>query len=312
VSSPKSSRRLPLAALAAALLPISGCSRDDGAVSTAHAEARRSAAAARTPAAVVLPGLAKSPTPYVVEPVTNGGTIAGTVAIDGPAPLDSTIHPPDEIARTCGGDFVDRTLDAQGPNVRGAIVWLEGIRRGRALPVTRRYEVSIDHCRLVPRVQPVVAGSTIQLHSLDALRSLVRVTRWPGGETRSTIATNNDGEVVPDDRAIGSVGTFEVRGAQPAWLRAWVLAFDHPYFTTSGTGGTYALTEIPPGQYRLVAWHERLGRVEQPVTVTAGQTATVAIRMRGAPNAAVADPGVADSGGRDTTPRADSVPRSPR
>lgn len=300
MSSSLSRRSFPLAALAAALLSIPGCSRDDGAVSTAHAEARRNAAA--TPPDVVLPGLAPSPTPYIVEPVTNGGTISGIVALDGPPPLDSTIHPPEEIARTCGGDFVDRTLDAQGPNVSGAIVWLEGIRRGRALPVTRRFEVTLDHCRLVPRVQPVVAGSTIQLHSLDALRSLVRVAQWPGGETRSTIATNNDGEVVPDDRAIASVGAFEVRGAQPAWLRAWVLAFDHPYFTTSGTGGTYTLTEIPPGQYRLVAWHERLGRVEQPVTVTAGQTTTVAIRMRAsAPN--VSAPVGPDSATADTSRR---------
>jgi hypothetical protein len=274
-------RALALVAFVAASVAASGCSRDDGAVSTAHAEAQRAAAPAAVPTDVVLPAIEAPTTPYVVEPVVNGGTVSGLVQLDGPAPVDSTIRPPAEIARTCGGDFVDRTVDAQGPNVRGVIVWLEGARRGRALPITRRYEVALDHCRLTPRAQPMIAGGTVHVHSLDALRSLVRIVQWPGGATRATIATNNEGELVPDDRAVASVGAYEVRGAQPGWLRAWLLAFDHPYFTTTGAGGAYAIPDVPPGAYRLVAWHERLGRVEQPVTVTAGQATTVVVRMKG-------------------------------
>lgn len=268
---------------APALLALSAlaCSKDEGAVSTAHAEARATARNV-TPPDVVLPGIVASATPYVGETVTNGGTVSGVVQLAAPIAIpDSTIQPPDEISRTCGGSFLDRTLELDGPNVRGAVVWLEGVSRGKALPTTRRFEVTLDHCRLQPRVQPMVAGGTVQLHTRDALRSLVRIVEWPGATLRSTIATNNEGEVVPDDRAVAAAGAYEVKGAQPTWLRAWLLAFDHPYFTSTGTGGTYTIGEIPPGSYKLVAWHERLGRVEVPVTITAGQTTTIALRFDG-------------------------------
>lgn len=285
-------------ASAVVLLVVSplGCSRDQGAVATARAEGRQAAPRVASPPDVVLPGIAPSPTPYVVEAVTNGGTLTGMVRVEGALPSDSTIRPPDEIARTCGGPFVDRTVEADGPNVRGVVVWLEGARRGKALPVERRYEVTLDHCRLAPRTQPMLAGGTVQVHARDALRSLVRIVEWPGGTLRATITTNNEGQVVPEDRAVAEPGAYEVRGAQPAWLRAWLLAFDHPYFTTTIAGGAYAITEIPPGTYTVVAWHERFGRVEAPVTIGAGQATTVTLTLP-APNGS---PGVSPNGAPDT------------
>ena len=36
---------------------------------------------------------------------------------------------------------------------------------------------------------------------------------------------------------------------------------------------------VPAGRYTLVAWHPRLGRVEQPVTVTAGQAVTAVVTL---------------------------------
>jgi PEGA domain len=32
---------------------------------------------------------------------------------------------------------------------------------------------------------------------------------------------------------------------------------------------------VPPGKYKLKVWHEKLGDLEQEVTVTAGQTTDV-------------------------------------
>jgi hypothetical protein len=55
------------------------------------------------------------------------------------------------------------------------------------------------------------------------------------------------------------------------------------YFATSDAGGAFALDAVPPGRYTLVAWHERLGRVERTVEVGAGAEAVVAIEMGGRP-----------------------------
>ncbi len=41
--------------------------------------------------------------------------------------------------------------------------------------------------------------------------------------------------------------------------------FSHPFFSVSGKDGSYKISGLPPGQYTVVAWHERLG--EQTVDV---------------------------------------------
>lgn len=271
--------------LAAALL-LAACSRGDGAVTTAHAEGESSRTALRPAPDAPLPKLPAGRASYTVQPVTDGGTVTGSVELDGALPIDTTIAPPENAQRACGTSFVDRALDAKGGRLAGVAVWLEGVTHGKALPELRRHEVAIAGCRLEPRVQTVALGGTLHVHSQDRLQSLIKVLRWPAGETAATVTTNDDGEVVPDDRVLGERGALELRGVQPSWMRAWVLVLDHPYATTTAAAGTFSLDSVPPGTYTLVAWHDRLGRVEQPITIAAGQTQSVTIRMHAAaPNA---------------------------
>lgn len=304
---PTSSLRLPTLLLTAAL--TTACSRGDASVTTAHAEGESARSALRPPSDVRLPDIAAPAEHYAVQPVADGGVVAGTVQVDGAAPTDSVIVTPEEIRAQCGASFPDRTLSLRGPQLGGAVVWLEGVRHGKALPAVRRHEVSITGCRLEPRAQAVFAGGTLHVHSEDRLKSLVRVLRWPGGEVAATVTTNDDGEVVPDDRVLAKVGTLELKGAQPAWLRAWVLVFDHPYAATTADAGTFSLDSVPPGQYTLVAWHERFGRVAQPVTVAAGQSVNVTLRF-GAPNATASPAGGAPVGApADTAVRGSDTAR---
>jgi plastocyanin len=51
------------------------------------------------------------------------------------------------------------------------------------------------------------------------------------------------------------------------WMRAWIGVVDHPYFSVTGADGRFQLTNVPPGTYTLVAWHESLGMREQSITV---------------------------------------------
>ncbi len=251
-------------------------------MTTAHAQAAAALPAARPAGEVALPEISRGAQPYVVRAVVDGGRIDGVVEVDRELAADSAIVPPEQLRRACGARVVPPAVPTRDGKGAGVAVWLEGVREGKALPAIRRHEVLLDACQLAPRVQTVVAGGTLHLHSADPMRALVRFVRWPAGDTVGTVATNNAGQVVPDDRVLAEAGAIEVAGLQPTWLRAWVLVLDHPYATTSTATGAFELDAVPPGQYTLVAWHERLGRVEQPVTVTAGGATTVSLRFGGA------------------------------
>ena len=55
--------------------------------------------------------------------------------------------------------------------------------------------------------------------------------------------------------------------------------FDHPYFTVPGADGTYQLAGVPPGDYTLVGWHERVGERTAPVKIERGRTATIDLSL---------------------------------
>ena len=54
------------------------------------------------------------------------------------------------------------------------------------------------------------------------------------------------------------------------WMFTYVTVTDHPYAAVSGKDGTFAIKNVPPGKYTLVAMHRKaaLAGVEQQIEVT--------------------------------------------
>jgi hypothetical protein len=44
---------------------------------------------------------------------------------------------------------------------------------------------------------------------------------------------------------------------------------ENPYFAATDGNGHYAISNVPPGTYKLKAWHERLPALEREITVPA-------------------------------------------
>jgi hypothetical protein len=58
-------------------------------------------------------------------------------------------------------------------------------------------------------------------------------------------------------------------------MSAVVLVLDNPYFAMPSEAGKYVIEGVPPGDYLMVGWHERIKPVMRSVHVTAGETARV-------------------------------------
>jgi hypothetical protein len=54
-----------------------------------------------------------------------------------------------------------------------------------------------------------------------------------------------------------------------AWMKSHCFVMEHPFFAVTGLDGRYTIKDLPPGTYTVRAWHERLGELDQEVTVTA-------------------------------------------
>ncbi len=59
------------------------------------------------------------------------------------------------------------------------------------------------------------------------------------------------------------------------WMKGYIAVFQHPYFAITGKDGTFELKNVPHGEFRIEAWHEKYGVLTQKVTLETNQTKTL-------------------------------------
>ena len=221
-------------------------------------------------------------TPYRAVAVSNGARLTGTIDFDGALPPDTVIElPPD--AAGCGQRITDHRVQRTGTKIGGAVVWISDIRTGKPLPMGRLFELANEDCMLTPQVQAVVAPATLNVVSGDVALHHDRIINVGTGELEGVAPFNDNGEVVPFDRILDKTEQLEITCDLHPWAKAWILVLDHPYFATSERSGAFSIDHVPPGTYRVKAWHPLLGVAEQSVTIAAGQGASVALKLAAVP-----------------------------
>jgi len=276
------------------------CSHDETA--SAHARNRpRSSENGVAPRPAVIAPAAQ---PYKIVPVAGGGTIAGTVDFEGTAPVAEVVRPSAD-QKVCGNLVVEKNVTLFGTRVGGAVVWLTDIRSGKAFPLERRFDLTNDGCTLDPFVQVISTNSTLNVGNDDRTLHTNRFINVGTGAIAAVAPFNDDGEVVPVDR-LKEAAEIEVVCEQHPWTHAWIAVLDHPYYAQTAANGTFSIDGIPPGRYRVRAWHPSLGYADDSVTVGEGLQANVAFRIRRAVPA-VPTPPAAES----AHPAASSTPAVP-
>ncbi len=51
------------------------------------------------------------------------------------------------------------------------------------------------------------------------------------------------------------------------WMQGYIGVLSHPYFAVTGDDGSFELKNLPPGEYLVEAWHEKLGIQSQKITI---------------------------------------------
>ena len=193
---------------------------------------------------------------YQVVQLTQTGTISGTVKWSGPLPRIPAF-PIDKDPQVCDPDShkirdLDRLIVGPQNGVANTVVFLKDISRGKAMdiPAARR---SLDQkqCRYEPHILLVPENGPLQLKSSDAVLHTVHMD---GAASYNLPFPFTDRTVT---RNMPTAGLVNVRcNGGHAWMNAEILVVSHPYYAVTDESGRFELTDVPPGQYQIVAWHE--------------------------------------------------------
>ena len=208
------------------------------------------------------------------------GSVSGTVTPSVPLVAAAPVTTGGDSV-VCGKTIPDSSVQQKGSGLGNVVVWLDGIRAGKPLPLEKRLELESDKCLLTPRVQAAVVGSAVNVLGHDPFRQHLLFLAAGDTAPRTAVLLGKDEQVIPTELPASAPGLVIVRDTDHPWPRAYLAVFDHPYYAVTKADGSFTIDGVPPGRYTLVAWHERTGRIEQAVDVAAGGTTRVSVTLSG-------------------------------
>ncbi|MGQ0714244.1 MAG: hypothetical protein ACT4PJ_10975 [Gemmatimonadaceae bacterium] len=214
--------------------------------------------------------------PYRETQITQYGRIEGEVRLESSA-RDTMVLITRNV-ELCGERVPEGAIVAPTGGLQNVVVWLTDARGGKSLPESRRFEVTNTRCRYDPRVQGVLVGGVLNVKSADPVvhETVFRVSG--SSQALETVTQNGDGQVVPLDSVLAHPVRLELSCRTHPWSHGSIHIFDHPYFTVSGGNGGFVLDSIPPGDYTMRTWHERMGSTSREVRIEDGRIARVEVK----------------------------------
>jgi Polysaccharide lyase family 4, domain II len=212
---------------------------------------------------------------YEVVTVTDGGTIKGKVTYQGTVPTKKIIPTKDQ--QTCGAMREEPEV-VLGPDkgVQGAVVYLKGVEKGKALEKPAKKPEIVNHnCNFEPHVQAFPVGTVVIVNSDPVMHN---THGFQGKATVFNVALPVKGQRV--EKPLTKPGLMRVECDTHGWMLAWVFASDHPYYAVTGKDGTFSISDVPPGNYTLVAWQEYTGENELPVSVKSKEAVQVPVEIK--------------------------------
>jgi hypothetical protein len=212
---------------------------------------------------------------YEESSVAGGGALEGTVVFRDTVPTRKII--PTKDVEVCGGAREEPVMQVGSEqSVQNAVVYVSQVAKGKAWPPTAKTpEINNVKCRFVPEIQVIRTGNLDVVNSDPMLHN---THGYYGKRSAFNLALPNQGQRIPVE--LPRPGVVRIDCDAHGWMEGWIYAADNPYYAVTGADGKFAITDVPPGNYTLVAFQPFIGPVQQSVTVAAGKPTRLTIELK--------------------------------
>ena len=214
---------------------------------------------------------------YETVPVTNGGTLQGKVLFKGTPPPPKVFELwrfPDKTF--CGGisdekgrRLLREVIVGQDGGQKDVVVVIEGVKKGKPFTFTSAH-MEANVCQFFPFVSVV-----------SDKRQITVANRDPVAHDIQGYAYDQSGiDIVLHRAALDKRGTtdvvnltkgrkvFTMQCGRHSYMQSWGYAIDNPYHAVTNLDGAFTIGDLPPGKYKVKAWHPILGSQEREITIT--------------------------------------------
>ena len=146
------------------------------------------------------------------------------------------------------------------------------------LPANRQYEppppavLDMRYSMFYPHVAAVMVGQSMVVRNDDRLpHNPIATDSMNAPYFNFALPGGSEKLLDPFTRA----QSLRLTCDQYPWMHGLIKVFNHPFFDVTRSDGSFTLRELPPGTYRITAWHESLGTQEKQITIRGGEPLVV-------------------------------------
>ena len=209
------------------------------------------------------------PAAAAVDPAT-AATIKGKVTFEGTAPANAPIKmnaDPYCMSANKTPQTQETYMVGKGGELGNVFVYISDGLGDRTFEAPKD-PVVIDqqNCRYHPHVLGIMVGQPLQILNSDGTLHNIHASPTKNQEFN----TGQPIKGMKTDHVFTAAETMvpfkcDVHG----WMNAYAGVLPHPYFAVTGEDGTFTIKNLPPGTYKLTAWHEKAGTQTADITVAA-------------------------------------------
>ena len=238
--------------------------------------------------------------------VTDGGTLTGKITLKGEVPKPkgyNLVTLPDavycgRISTGTGWRLLQPFIIGPEGGFKNVVVYLQNIKKGKAFEYSPPLIEAID-CKFEPYISVVRDRQNIKVVNKDPvfhdiqgyetsklgarvlfntplpMSKRLRQQDFLDGKT----VKNRAGKVLTQPIKMGKGrNLFVMQCGFHAYMESWAFVADNPYYALSAVDGSYSISDIPPGTYKVLVWHPMVNK-EFTVTIDAKGTTELPIEI---------------------------------
>jgi hypothetical protein len=212
--------------------------------------------------------------------VQNGGTIKGNAKMIGSMPYPRIYHlilfpNIDMCAEVDTDDEMNRVLDdfkvSPAGGLKDVAITLEHVEAGK--PFNKEpINILSENCKFFPDLNFIRQGESFKVDNLDAVMHNSQVYQKERGKILLNIP-------IPAEEVSDGKVTFKKKYkimqmicGMHEFMQTWGYRVQNPYYFKTDDQGNYNISDIPPGEYIVNAWHYLMKPQKRKIKIAAGET----------------------------------------